>query len=1026
MRKLLSSSLLLLLAACSSSKTGDDAGADPAVKLGLKPGTLNNLTSIETQLLLGSAEPTSNGETVAGTTVGVVCVAQPGDVKIPQPTFNVAPSTDVAVKGGTLTPHKAGSYKIACTLPNAAKTTDDTPALLMVRPGPAKAIVTSVTPSTFGGGEQAQVVCAGKDAHGNAVPEDSKWTVTVDPPATATVKDKTLTGGKAGKAVVKCNLADTPDASNPGAQIEVVVGKPAKTVAKLAPASIVAGEGSATVTCAVVDGGSNEIASDPSKFTIETSSDLSLSGNGLSGTKSGTFDVKCVMAGGPEAEAAKLEVKPGAPVSMELKAKPDLKVYQPDAFLTLSGLGKDKFGNDVPGMPVTQAAVEPADDVSVVVGKDGGVSYGLRNDGIVKFTASSVDFPALSGSLTIKVDSTGPNMLVGFPARAATLSPKETGGSAKVTVKGTCIDQLSATKSFKINGQDVTIGGDGGFEFVIDSQPGMNVILWEAADEWDNKSNGVQTYVYSTEWHPDDHAKPEAAAVKNGIGVWMDQKTIDAGPPHDHKKPKDLASVFEIVLGEIDIAKLLGNQGFPVNQGALGFNIDDVQIQSLKWGDKGINDGFPEVAINVIEGGMRFKAKIYNLDMVMRVNISITVFGFKTKGFQDVTVKAQWLDLESDLLLSLDANGQPKSEAKNTSVKINKLDIKLGGNSLPGALSGLTSTIANGVIGFLDTFLNGVFTGALEQVLKGQIQTLLGGQVGAALGALAINTDIPLSPFIGKGDPVKLKLASKLGLLDFHNATGDHGMLIGLNASVTAPKKVKHQVLGSYGRAACLEAGKKDVFNPSLKYLLEIGLADDFANALLHGVWNGGLLNLAVGADALGSVDVSQFGVSDVNIATDFLLPPMLNTCLDKTGDAKVQVGDLLVNAKLNFGDTPVDVWMYITLQATAKLDAVPDPANPGSKQIGLTLKTIDLIEMEVYKINAEAKGLKDVFVTLIKTVLVPQLTNLLGQGLGGFPLPEFDLSSFSPSIPPGTKIALEIQKVDTTGGYTYLRGKVK
>jgi hypothetical protein len=117
---------------------------------------------------------------------------------------------------------------------------------------------------------------------------------------------------------------------------------------------------------------------------------------------------------------------------------------------------------------------------------------------------------------------------------------------------------------------------------------------------------------------------------------------------------------------------------------------------------------------------------------------------------------------------------------------------------------------------------------------------------------------------------------------------------------------------------------------------------------------------------------------------------------------------------------------MYITLQATAKLDAVPDPANPGSKQIGLTLKTIDLIEMEVYKINAEAKGLKDVFVTLIKTVLVPQLTNLLGQGLGGFPLPEFDLSSFSPSIPPGTKIALEIQKVDTTGGYTYLRGKVK
>lgn len=1019
-------SLVGLLAACSSSKSGDNGGADPAVKLGLQPGTLNNLKSIETMLVIGSAAPVDKAETVAGSDVGVVCVAQPGDVKIPQPTFTVAPTTDVSVKGAVLTPHKAGPYKVSCTLPNSAKTTDDTPALLQVRPGPAKTITTTVTPSTFGGGEQAQVVCAGKDAHGNAVAEDAKWTIAVEPKEVAKVGDKTLTGGKVGKAVVKCSLADAPDASSPGAQIEVVVGKPAKTIAKLAPASIVAGESGATVTCALVDGGGNEIATDPGKFTIETSSDLNFSGGTLSSTKAGKYDVKCVMADGPTAEAAQLEVKPGAPVSMALKAKPDLKVYSPDAFITLSGLGKDKFGNEIPGMAVTKAVVEPADDVSVVVANDGAVSYGLRNDGILTFTAASVDFPALSGSLTIKVDSTGPNMLVAFPARAATLSPKETGGSAKVTVKGTCIDQLSATKSFKINGQDITINGDGSFEFVIDSQPGMNVILWEATDEWDNKSNGVQTYVYSTEWHPDDIAKPDAAAVKNGIGVWMDQKTIDAGPPHDHKKPKDLASVFEIVLGELDIAKLMGNQGFPVNQGILGFNIDDVQIQSLKWGDKTINDGYPEVAINVIEGGMHFNAKIHKLDMVMRVNISISVFGFKTKGFQDVNVKAELVELDSDLFLSLDANGQPKSEAKNTKVKLNKLDIKMGGNSLPGALSALSQTIVNGVISFLDTFLNGVFTSALEQVLKSQIQSLLGNQVGAALGALAINTDIPLAPFIGKGEPVKLKLASKLGQLDFHNASGDHGMLIGLNASVTAPKKVKHKVLGSYGRAACLEAGKKDVFNPSLKYLLEIGLADDFANALLHSVWNGGLLNMTVGAEALGSVDLSQYGVSNVNIATDFSLPPMLNSCLDKNGDVKLQVGDLLVNAKLNFGDTPVDVWMYITLQATAKLDAVPDPANPGGKQIGLTLKGIDFIEMEVFQINAEAKGLKDVFVTLIKTMLVPKMTDLLGKGLGGFPLPEFDLSAFSPSIPPGTKIALDIQKVDTTGGYTYLRGKVK
>ena len=57
---------------------------------------------------------------------------------------------------------------------------------------------------------------------------------------------------------------------------------------------------------------------------------------------------------------------------------------------------------------------------------------------------------------------------------------------------------------------------------------------------------------------------------------------------------------------------------------ALGFNIDDVQIQSLKWGDKAINDGYPEVAINVIEGGMHFKATIHKLDMETRELLSST------------------------------------------------------------------------------------------------------------------------------------------------------------------------------------------------------------------------------------------------------------------------------------------------------------------------------------------------------------------------------------------------------------------
>jgi hypothetical protein len=146
----------------------------------------------------------------------------------------------------------------------------------------------------------------------------------------------------------------------------------------------------------------------------------------------------------------------------------------------------------------------------------------------------------------------------------------------------------------------------------------------------------------------------------------------------------------------------------------------------------------------------------------------------------------------------------------------------------------------------------------------------------------------------------------------------------------------------------------------------------------------------------------------------------MLNTCLTKDGSLKLQIGDLGIRAKLNFSGTPVDVYMFATLQATAELKAVDNPTTK-QKEIGFALKGVDLLEL-----NAEAASLKDLFATLIKTIMVPKLLESLGNGLGGFPLPELDLSSLSPAIPAGTKFALEIQTITNDGGYTYLRGKIK
>ena len=103
-----------------------------------------------------------------------------------------------------------------------------------------------------------------------------------------------------------------------------------------------------------------------------------------------------------------------------------------------------------------------------------------------------------------------------------------------------------------------------------------------------------------------------------------------------------------------------------------------------------------------------------------------------------------------------------------------------------------------------------------------------------------------------------------------------------------------------------------------------------------------------------------------------------------------------------------------------------PDPANPGSKAISLNLdpKSIQL-KLEITQINSEATSFKDIFKNLIGGLL-PSLVGGLSNGLGAIPLPAIDLSTLSPSIPAGTKLALDIQVIDNIAGYTYIRGTIK
>ncbi len=993
--------IAILTTGCGDASAGSTP-TDLGVAMGLQPGQLASLTSVDTQL--------SDTKVVAGTAVTVQCIGQPGEVKIPLPTYNETPTKGVTVDKATLTATLTGAYQVQCTLPDRAPSAQDKSATLTVTAGPAATLTTTISPGTIHAGDVASAVCSGKDQYGNDVGKDGiAWTLSVDPPTAGTITDLSITGWIAGTANVKCGLATSPNATSPGAPLIITAGAAYKTTATVTPATFEAGSGSAQVTCAAVDQWGNTV--DASSATLMYPKGLTSGSGGLTTTIAGTYAIQCMMVGVTKdnAAAGTLIVTPGSPLSMTLAPSPAQPSYKIDDTIKMFGLGKDKYGNDVPNMPLQEpCAVDPPDGVTV---NAGGKSYSFNTDGHYHFVGISQDYPSLSAEITLTCDSVGPMVLITNPPRGATLN-----GDPLVHVQGTCIDATSAVKSLTINGQPVTLSNDGTFTYDITSVWGMNPIQWEAHDQWDNISTGVQTYYYSTKWYTSDFNAPKDSEINDAIGIWLSQTVLDS-PPHDHKAPHDIATVLEIVLGTIDLSSLLGANGIPLNipiAGGIAIN-GNITIKNVKLGDPATNDGYPLIAMEVLQGGVHVGATIYSFSADIELDMAIPPIPAAKVTIQ---LTADKIDLGIDIFLSKDpTTGKLVSSAQNTTLNFTNL------KALP--INGPFSNAINPILGQIESAILAPLTNLITGILGPTLNSTIGGALGNALGALAINTTIPLGPFIGKGAPANLKLTSDIGTLAFQ---AKQGIVFGLAASMTAAKTVPHIVLGSIGRAGCLvDKAKPEVFNPTEKYGLEVGLADDFVNQLLEAIWNGGLLTLSLDSSVLGNVNLTQYGVSNLSVETDFMLPPILNTCLDGEW-LTLQIGDMGIHAVLSFSGTPIDMYAYAMVTAQIKIQAVPDPKNPGSKAISVVINPDPnslKIVLEVTKINSEALPFKDIFVGLI-TGMVPSLVGGMSSGLGAIPLPSIDLSTLSPAIPAGTTLSIDIQEIANVVGYTYIRGTIK
>ncbi|MBM4373003.1 MAG: hypothetical protein FJ098_15220, partial [Deltaproteobacteria bacterium] len=498
----------------------------------------------------------------AGETFAVDCVvSSPSGKRLKTPTgFTVEPGKGVIVDGARVTPQYPGIYTVTCMLPDQS-VKDGTPATVTVTVNNIASVSTTVEPPEVAAGGHAKVTCKVKNLGSEVVEWPTE--VVVEPAEGVLVEDHDLTGNLVGQYEVACRTVDLPFTDPTPEPFSVVAGEAEAVRATIKEDEIQAGS-TVPVFCTVEDAGGNVLdfpaAPDPQDG-------LEIDGSMLTGVVAGEYDVTCSAADLPELEQIPdhLVVVAGDVAGVRLIPSPNKPVYKVGDKVTFTLEVTDSMGNVLEGIEGTVTA--PDDGVSA----QGGDAWTLDQEGAFLFTGT-LDPPweALTDSVTLLCDESGPELVIDFPPRGATLD-----GDAGILVQGHVTDAISELKTVKLNGEEVSVEEGGFFSAPMDSLHGINILTVEAWDQHNNRSKVVQSYYFSTEWVDFEPQEMEAVRIEQGLLLFLGQDFLDDGD-HDPAQVDDLATIVEILLGSVDIAGLLGGSDVPV--------LDTVIPGLLNWG----------------------------------------------------------------------------------------------------------------------------------------------------------------------------------------------------------------------------------------------------------------------------------------------------------------------------------------------------------------------------------------------------------------------------------------------------------
>lgn len=909
---------------------------------------------------------------------------------------------------------------------------------------------THLEPKTITAGGVAGVACEPIGADRSYFDFATAFTVTPDLNVTATAE--TVSATIAGTYLVRCAVPELGVVDPEGATLTVTAGKPVSVRPVFDDNPVDAGVWTG-VRCAAVDQYGNPT---PIDGTVHGDPPLQFNGGQVMSEVAGSFEATCESAEYPSLprEPGVLVVTPGDAVGVELRTDPDRTAVLVDAVLRFYWVVVDAYGNAYSDAAGT---FTPAAAPSVVELDAAERRYRFTEEGRFTFRVDlHAPWEGMSDELTIAVDSTGPEIVITFPERGATLA----GAGQPVVVTGTVTDTFAGVDAFTINGDPVTVGAGGAFSHPLPPGWGVNLIDARATDTAGNAAKLTPTFQYSAGYLPFVDSSAQGLKFDDGMVMLLGQNFFDDGV-HDHAHIDDIATLLEVVLGDVDLDLAIDDalagfgQTIPIVNYVETFTI----IENISWVDVSLTGdlvvtlesvettaiGPTRVDIDSRTGGLDLdvtmgdaidKAVDVDLRFAVSANIDLVAYSCSILGCVESLNTTAYGDLSLFSGLSLDgftlrvhtdiskvASGPMNIAFRDFDIALDTLRVEpiqdvvlsLGVVNLPGLpntnlqfpLSDLIDL--NALIGGFLNPITDLLTTGLPLIVNPLVENLAGPVLEGIFDAVEIDTSFEIPPLLGpKPDVYMLDFYTRLSTATF----SDDGGTLGLAAGFYADKGVERDPLGAILRSGCL-TGASDALAWGWSPSVGIGLKTDMLNAAFFGAWWSGYLDGP--ADLGGLAGGSPLPIDDLELDLLWLLPPTLDTCSDE--GLGVAIGDLYVVMTGNMLGSAVRVALYADLGFAASFE---------TSAAGMSLRIGELTFSDFEVMEEEAGALGDLFDlrNLVEDGLPAILESfLVGQEFGPFNLPATDLGASIPGLPPGTTVGLGALSITNQDGYIVIGG---